>query len=311
VPLDDLGLNDKIYFPDWRAYEGKTYGIPSGVNTDGIVYNKQAFAKAGITSTPKTLDELYADMDKLKAAGITPFATNFKDKWPLAEWDTLAFVISGDSNFRENLTKTDTPFAPGTPYGKSLSILKTMVDKGYTEKDLMSTDWEASKIDVATGKTAMYALGNWVIPQVIENGAKPEDIGFFPFPYDNSGKVNAYMAPDYEYGVSKNSKNIATAKAFVKFMVEETDYADYSGEIPAIKSMQPKLPQLKEFLDHKPNTLDVKPDPEVYTNVQNKAQIDFYGGAYIQKVILSKDFKAALDELNKKWADARKALGIQ
>ncbi|UJF32727.1 ABC transporter substrate-binding protein [Paenibacillus hexagrammi] len=309
APLNDLGLNDKVYFSDIKAADGNTYGLPSGVNTNGVAYNKQAFAKAGITSVPKTLDELYADAEKLKAAGITPLATNFKDKWPLSEWDVIAFEISGDPEFRGSMTKTDTPFGPGTPYEKSLTILKTFVEKGYTEKDLMSTDWESSKKDVASGKTAMYFLGNWVVPQIIENGAKSEDIGFFPLPYDNSGKFNANMGPDYMYGVAKNSKNIATAKAFVKFMIEESDYADIAGMIPPDKSKEAKMPQLKEFMDLKPNTLQGKPDPDAYGNIANKAQIDFMGGSYIQKLILSKDFKAGLDELNKKWTDARKAVG--
>ncbi|UKS26785.1 extracellular solute-binding protein [Paenibacillus sp. HWE-109] len=309
APLNDLGLNDKVYFPDIKASDGKTLGLPSGVNTNGVAYNKQAFAKAGITSVPKTLDELYAAAEKLKTAGITPLATNFKDKWPLSEWDIIAFEISGDPEFRGSMTKTDAPFAEGTPYNKALTILKTFVTKGYTEKDLMSTDWESSKKDVASGKTAMYFLGNWVIPQIIENGAKSEDIGFFPMPYDNSGKYNANMGPDYMYGVAKNSKNIDTAKAFVKFMIEESDYADYAGMIPPLKSKVSTMPQLKEFLAMKPNTLQGKPDPDAYSAIANKAQIDFMGGTYVQKLVLAKDFKAGLEELNKKWADAKKAVG--
>ena len=27
APLDDLGLNDKIYFKDYKSFEGKVYGI--------------------------------------------------------------------------------------------------------------------------------------------------------------------------------------------------------------------------------------------------------------------------------------------
>ncbi|MEW9702071.1 ABC transporter substrate-binding protein [Paenibacillus sp. SI8] len=309
APLNDLGLNDKIYYSDWKSDKGQTYGLPSAVNTHGVAYNKQAFAKAGITSFPKTMDEFLAACEKLKAAGIVPVATNFKDKWPLQEWDTIATEISGDSEFRAKLPQTDTPFGPGTPYEKSLTILKTLIDKGYTEKDLMSTDWESSKKDVASGKIAMYFLGNWVIKQIIENGAKPEDIGFAPLPYDNSGTPNVNLGADYTYGVAKNSKNIDTAKAFVKFMVEESDFADYAGSIPPIKTQEPKLAQLKDFMATKPKTFESKPDPDLYGNIANKAQIDFFAGAYIQKVILSKDFKAGLDDLNKKWADAKKAVG--
>ena len=60
VPLDDLGLNDKITFKDFKAFEGKVYGLSSGNSTSGIVYNKKAFADAGITEVPKTWDEFLA-----------------------------------------------------------------------------------------------------------------------------------------------------------------------------------------------------------------------------------------------------------
>ena len=36
-------------------------------------YNKDLFTKAGITSFPKTWDELFTACDKLKAIGVTPF----------------------------------------------------------------------------------------------------------------------------------------------------------------------------------------------------------------------------------------------
>jgi raffinose/stachyose/melibiose transport system substrate-binding protein len=308
VPLDDLGLTDKIYFPDVRSDGGHIYGIPSGVSTDGIVYNKQAFAKAGITAVPKTLDEFYADAEKLKAVGIVPLASNFKDKWPLAEWDTLAQVISGDADFRTNMAKVDDPFSDDKPYGKSLAIIKALITKGDVEKDLMSTDWESSKKDVASGKTAMYFLGNWVINQVIETGAKKEDIGFFPFPYDNSGKYNVNLGGDYNYAVSNKSKNIETAKAFVKFLVEETDYADYSGFINPIKSKKSTMPQLAEFMATNPVTVEGKPQSDEYTTIGNKSKIDFYSGTYIQNLMLNKDYKAGIADLNKKWADAKKSL---
>lgn len=122
APLNELGLNDKVYFSDIKASDGKTYGLPSGVNTNGVAYNKQAFAKAGITSVPKTLDELYAAADKLKAAGITPLATNFKDKWPLSEWDVIAFEISGDPEFRGSMTKSDAPLQKAHPIANHLQF---------------------------------------------------------------------------------------------------------------------------------------------------------------------------------------------
>ncbi|MFC0212315.1 ABC transporter substrate-binding protein [Paenibacillus chartarius] len=307
APLDDLGLNDKIYFKDYKATGGKTYGIASGASTVGIVYNKKAFQAAGITAIPKTLDELYAAMDKLKAKGIVPLASNFKDKWPLQSWVyDLPPAIAGTANVANDRIKSDAPYTLDGAYAKSFGILKNLHQKGYLEPDINSTNWEQSKKDVASGKFAMYLLGNWVINQVIENGAKSEDIGFFPMPYDNSGKINSPLNPDWFYAVNKNSKNAETAKAFVKWMIEDSGFDKFAGFIPVLKDKQPELAQLTEFKSFNPTFIEGVPDNDQAIATQNKAQID--PPAMVQDFVLG-DGKAVFDKFNKQWADAKKSLG--
>jgi ABC-type glycerol-3-phosphate transport system substrate-binding protein len=305
--LDDLGLNDVIRFKDYKSLNGKVYGLVSGGSTTGIVYNKKAFEKAGITAVPKTLDEFYAASEKLKTAGIVPMATNYKDKWPLYGWQHVAIAMSGNPEFWNDRLKQEKAFEPEGAWAKSLSILKTIIDKGYAEKDINSTNWEQSKKDVASGKMAMYLLPNWVIPQVIENGAASEDVGFFPFPYDNSGTLTTLLTPDYFYAVSKNSKNLATAKAFVKWLIEESGHDDFSGFIPSIKTKQSTVKQLSDFLATPGlNFVEIAPDNSDAMEIQNKGQIDFNDMA--QEIAVS-DIAGVFDKYNKKWDEAKKALG--
>src|SRR3954452_17786658 len=69
----------------WQV-DGKTYGLPFSLGVVGFWYNKALFAKAGLTATPTTMDELYSDVDKLKAAGITPLSVGAGEKWPAAHY---------------------------------------------------------------------------------------------------------------------------------------------------------------------------------------------------------------------------------
>ncbi|GLX70313.1 ABC transporter substrate-binding protein [Paenibacillus glycanilyticus] len=307
LPLDDLGLNDRIYFKDNRSQDGKLYGISSGSAAMGVTYNKKAFAQAGITAVPKTLDELYAAADKLKAAGIIPLATNFKDKWPLYGWDQEAFIFGNDPALHNTMATQDEPFAVDGPHWQAFSILKKMVDSGYVEKDLMSTNWEGSKKDVASGKIAMFLLGNWVVPQVVDNGAAAEDVGFFPLPLDNSGEAKVILASDYYYGIDKNSDNPETAKAFLKFLIEESGYDDYAGFIPVLKDKQPKLAQLNEFMATNPKVIEMSAENDDYLAIANKMQFDT--SAFAQDAIMGKDMKAVFDSYNKKWKDAKASVG--
>ena len=63
--------------------DGRLYGMPVNLEGYGYIYNKELFAKAGITETPKTLDELRAAAQKLKDAGITPFINGYAEWWVL------------------------------------------------------------------------------------------------------------------------------------------------------------------------------------------------------------------------------------
>jgi len=307
APLDDLGLNDRIYFPEYKSWDGKLYGISAGATTTGIVYNKAAFEKAGITKIPTTLDEFLEACEKLKQAGIVPLASNFKDQWPLYPWiSEIPISIANNPNLNNERINTDTPYTMDGPYGQAMSIVRLMHERGYLEPDVNSTNWEQSKFDVASGKAAMYLLGNWVIPQVIGAGTTSDNVGFFPFPYDNSGKYNVLLAPDWAYGVNKDSPNLATAKAFVKWMLEESGFETFAGFIPVLKDMQPNVPQLAEFDSFGPTYLEAVPDSPEATDINNRAQIT--KEAIVQEFILADDPAKVLDKYNNLWANAKKAM---
>ncbi len=308
APLNDIEFSGDIYFADLKAYEGNMYGVSSGASTVGIVYNKKAFQQAGITEIPQTYDAFLEAAQKLKDAGIIPLASNFKDKWPLDAWVyDVPTLFAETTAHQNNRAETDTPYTMDNEYGKSWSMLRELYEKGFLEKDINSTNWEQSKKDVASGKFAMYLLGNWVINQVIENGAASEDIGFFPFPVDNSGKVKAPLNPDWFYGVNKDG-NVAAAKAFLKFLIEESGYDDYSGFIPTLKSKEPKLAQLAEFNGFNPTFYEPVQPVDAATQIQNKAQLDQAG--VVQEFVLSKEPQKVLDKVNASWAKAKKDLGL-
>ncbi|MEK0314572.1 ABC transporter substrate-binding protein [Cohnella sp. 56] len=304
APLDDLGLNDRLRFKDNRSLDGKVYGIASGVDIVGIVYNKKAFADAGITEIPTTLDAFYAAAEKLKAKGVVPLASNFKDQWPLYPFSKeVPIAIANDGNFYNERVDSDTPYTMDGPFGQSMSIIRTMYEKGYLEPDVNSTNWEQSKKDIASGKVAMYFLGQWVIPQVIDTGTPSENVGFFPFPYDNAGGKNVVLSPGAGvYGINKNSKNLEVAKAFVKWMIEESG-AD-SDVLPILKDKQPTLPQLVEFESYKPNYIELVTDTAQAVDLTNKAQIT--KEAIVQEFILAKDPASVFASYNKTWAKVKK-----
>ncbi|MNH85163.1 Bacterial extracellular solute-binding protein [compost metagenome] len=189
-------------------------------------------------------------------------------------------------------------------YGKAMGLLRELNEKGYLEKDINSTNWEQSKKDIAAGKFGMYFLGNWVINQVIGAGTTSDNVGFFPLPYDNSGTPSAALSPDFFYAVAKDSENVDAAKAFVKWMIEDSGYEDFAGFIPPLKDKESKLTQLKEFQSGGVKLQEGTVDDPVVTDISNKAQLDL--PAVAQEFVLASDPQKVLDKWNAAWAKARK-----
>lgn len=304
APIDDLGYAGKSYLP-LSEYEGHAYAISEGVYVTGVLYNKKTFTDAGITATPKTYDELIAVMEKLKAKGILPMGSMLKSNWPLNTWETVAFAQASDSQaVYEQMVNTDTPYTLDNPLVKGFKFVRELVDKGYFEKDLLSSDWDILRKQMASGKVGMLYLANYGLASL--DGTPPEDVGFFPLPIDNVGQPVTMMTPGWNLVISKKSKNMDTAKAFYKFWIEESGYQDFNGLIPPLKDMKSNNAPLADFLSGDPRIVTVSASGDSYNKILNKSQI---GNALIlQEIMLNKDnnIQPILDKYNKKWAAARK-----
>lgn len=307
-PLPD-SLFENIRFADYKSYNGERYGITTGSSATGIVYNKQAFEKAGIDKVPTTLDEFYEACRKLKQAGITPIYLNYGAQWPLMNWgEELVSVMNGDAGYLNSLVEQDAPWQLDNEWGQSISIVKTLIEQNYVERALISNQWEASKLEFVEGRAGMYFLGNWIINQLIALGADPETIGFFPFPYRNEQPVYSPLNPDWFIAISKYSQHKELALEWIKYFVHESGFVDDSGFLPIDTTKEPTLPQYKEFLSYGSILVERQIPSDALLEIADAAQITFWSGLYIQEWIAAPDLQEAFQQYNERWAEARKLL---
>lgn len=299
-------LFEHIHFADFKAFAGKRYGIATGATTTGIVYNKKAFEMAGIKQIPTTLEQFYEACELLKQAGIVPVYLNYGAQWPLMTWsEDLVSYMTGDAEYLNKMVDQDEPWKIDNAWGQAITIVKTLIDRGYVEKQLLTNQWELSKKEIAEGRAGMYLQGNWVINQIVTAGAKSENIGFFPFPYDNSEKRFTPLSPDWFVGISKFSENKELAEAWVEFFVYESGYVDDSGFLPVIDTREPSLPQIQQFLSFNSEFIERRVPSDLLLDIANTAQIAFWSGDYIQEWIAAPDLKAVFDNYNERWREAR------
>ncbi|CAH1205801.1 hypothetical protein PAECIP111892_02767 [Paenibacillus auburnensis] len=292
-------------FTTFATYGGKRYGLSTGTTTSGIVYNKKAFEQAGITEIPQTLDDFYAICAKLKQAGIIPLYMNYGAVWPLREWgNNMVNYMTGNPDYMNNMVHENSPWQLDNEWGQSVGIARALIARGYVEDELFSNSWEISKTKLAKGEAGMYLSGNWTITQILDAGAAPEDIGFFPFPYDNGASHYAPLNPDWFIGVSKFSKNKELSMAWVSFLVKETSYTS-EGFLPADEHAEPSMEQYREFLSYHPQLVEATVQTDAFIDMANRSKLSFASGDYIQELIAAPDLQKAFDELNEKWLEAR------
>ena len=297
------------------------YGLAYGGNAVGVLYNKQIWSDAGITSTPKTPDEFLADL-KLIAdnTDAIPYYTQYKDaSWTITQWQSLVLSASGDAEYENKLLtdKLDLFAEDGGYY----PVYKLMYDLFSTpeliEEDHMTTEWESSKVWMGEGKIGTMVMGSWAIAQFQEQAEDPSVIGYMPVPITApDGNQYAETTGDYCVGVNKNSANKELAKEYVEWFVGESGFAAKEGMIPT--TIDSELPDnLSEFsgavffekaavpeeLIGKFDEIDTKSGVSVWGGDTDNFKIKLAEAAFAGKG--ESEFKSIIEAESKKWADAR------
>jgi raffinose/stachyose/melibiose transport system substrate-binding protein len=195
---------------------GKLYGMPMNTEGYGLIYNKDLFAKAGITDAPKTLAQLTDAVKKLQAAGITPFETT-NEWWSLGiHLANVAFGNQPDpAKFIEDLKAGKTTIKDNKQFQDWVNLVDLIFNN--SQKNKLTTDYATQVAEFAAGKAAMLQQGNWVQGDIDKVNAKL-NLGVLPLPInDTEGKV--FVGVPNNWIVNSKSKNPDEAKKFLNWMV--------------------------------------------------------------------------------------------
>jgi raffinose/stachyose/melibiose transport system substrate-binding protein len=194
-----------------KQYAGGRYGLPFTFRGEGLYYNKALFQKAGITSLPKTYDELAADADKLVAAGIPPITFGGTVNWHVMRlMDEILEVQCGPEK-HDALMSMKVSWAEEPCATKSFEEMHKWTSK-YFLKPFMGIDQEQSYGLFLANRAAMMLEGNWLVGQ-LRNAKRLSDYEVFPFP----GATRLYGFGEYNY-ISTKSKNPDIAAKFLDYL---------------------------------------------------------------------------------------------
>ncbi|MFJ5924998.1 extracellular solute-binding protein [Kitasatospora sp. NPDC092948] len=206
----------------WAA-DGKQLGVPYDSHVVGFWYRKDLFAHAGITQPPATVDELKADIGKLKAAGSTPIALGGKDRWPDAfYYDYFAVRECAVDTLKSSVKAakfTDPCFTRAGQDVLDLIALKPF-QEGFNGTPAQQGSGSSAGL-VAAGQAAMELQGDWnpsVMQGLAADPSYKDQLGWFPFPAVTGAAGDPSVALGGGDGFSCTVKRAADCAQVLKYL---------------------------------------------------------------------------------------------
>ena len=227
LPLDGTdALKDQSKFKsnliEQAKYEGKTYGVPLVTDTLALVYNKDLFAKAGITAAPKSWDELKT------AAATVKAKTGVDGYWGSTQaYYAQSFLYGEGTDTVDADAKkiTVNSAAAKKAYGTWLGLFD---GKGLHKADTTADAYAHIQDAFVNGKVAAIIQGPWEITNFYKGSAFKDkaNLGIATVPAGSTGKAGA---PTGGHNLSvyagSDKAHQAAALKFVDFMTSAASQA--------------------------------------------------------------------------------------
>jgi N,N'-diacetylchitobiose transport system substrate-binding protein len=212
------GLADSGTSPD-----GKLEAVPYYAGSRVVIYRKDLFSKAGVTSPPTTLAELTADLDKVKAANASDksFSAFYM---PGKYWyAAMSFVYGAGGKIAEQQSGKWVGTLESSQAQQGLAAWQklTSYSVGGSTKD--ESDQDAI---MAQGHTGAILGNGWEVGAVTDpKSGKPalaKDLATFPLPSDTAGQYTPSFLGGSDLAVPAKATNPGLGAAWIKYYTDTT-----------------------------------------------------------------------------------------
>jgi ABC-type xylose transport system substrate-binding protein len=212
-------LNDLYEAEGWLAVmpetliplisaDGNIYSVPVNIHRANVLWYNPAVLEANGVEVPTTMDEWFAAMDKLQAAGVQPLALG--EQWTkLHLLETVLLGTLGAEKYN-GLWDGSTDWASPEVTAALENYKKVLT---YTNTDSASLSWQDAAQLVVNGDAAFNVMGDWAEGYFRELGKKPmTDYGWAPTP----GSVGVFQFLSDSFVLAVGAPDAEGATAWLK-----------------------------------------------------------------------------------------------
>ncbi len=198
---------------------------------DWMWANKAVFDANGI-SVPTTWDDLNAAAEKLKAAGIIPFAHGGQAWQDATVFEAVALGVGGNNYYKNCYVKLDENCLRSETTVKVFDQMRKL--KGYTDPGSPGRDWNVATGMVMEGKAAFQLMGDWAKGEFAAAGLKPDVDYYCASTPSNNGYL--YNVDSFIFFKVKGKEKVEGQKLLASLMMGKNFqkvFNMYKGSIPA------------------------------------------------------------------------------
>jgi N,N'-diacetylchitobiose transport system substrate-binding protein len=202
--------------------DGKLQAVPYYAGSRVVIYRKDLWDKAGVMSVPTTLDDLYADLDKVKAANSSD-ASFSSFYMPGKNWyAAMSFVYGAGGAIATHSGNTWTGALESDKAQQGLAAwqkLATQYSKGGATKD------EADQDNIMSQGHVSAIIGNgWEVGAVTDpktgDPKLASKLSTFPMPGTAAGQYTPSFLGGSDLAVPQKASNRGLGAQWIKFFTD-------------------------------------------------------------------------------------------
>lgn len=162
---NEIGATEN-FFPIIRelsTVDGQMVKVPLFMHIDGMVYwNKEVAAKAGVDpSAWKSVDEMIADFDKVRAAGFVPAAVGGQAFQVGYLFHAMLAATAGPDIYNRMYGPEPDPTVFDSPeVARAIEIIRTFSNEATPESE--NRPWNETTNTVIAGQALFHIMGDWM-----------------------------------------------------------------------------------------------------------------------------------------------------
>jgi len=232
--------------------DGDVYGIPYDMLYQGVIYNMDIFDEHDL-QVPETKQDLEAVVDKLNAAGITPFASHFLDNWYAANINmqfAVNRIFASNPNWGDEFRRGERNFSNSDDFISCFEDVQFIFENSWLDSMLVAQRDCLRRF--SNGEAAMFVTGTWSV-QTLQLMQPDMAVGIFPYPERNGG-AKLLFEPNITFMSNARSHNKGLADQIILTIISDKELAASVSSFTQTESMikdvySDSLSMVREDLD--------------------------------------------------------------